>query len=203
MHIEYTGRQTEVPPEIRDLAERKLAKLDKVLGGITDVHVVLAVDKHRHIAEVNVRSPRLSLLAAEQSTDLALSLSTVIDKLTRQAQKRVGRIREKKRRTPAKETALWTSVLAPAGGGEAGAEPAAPAPPEAGAEAAPAAEEAATHRVVQTRRTVVQSLTLAQATQALEGADEPVLVYLNAENNHVNVLFRRADGTLGIVEPEV
>ena len=47
MKIEYTGRQTEVPPELRPLAERKLRKLARVLPGITHVHVMLAADKHR------------------------------------------------------------------------------------------------------------------------------------------------------------
>ena len=62
MRIEFTGRQTEVSPELRALTERKLRKLERVLHGISDVHVVLASDKHRQIAEVSVHSPHLRAL---------------------------------------------------------------------------------------------------------------------------------------------
>ena len=64
--IEYTGRQTEVPPALKKLAERKLRKLERVLGRITHVHVVLAADKHRLSAEVSVNSPHLTLSATDE-----------------------------------------------------------------------------------------------------------------------------------------
>ena len=47
MRIEYTGRQTEVSRELRALAERKLAKLARVLPGITHAHVILTSDNPR------------------------------------------------------------------------------------------------------------------------------------------------------------
>ena len=100
MKIEYTGRQTEVPPELRRLAERKLRKLAQVLPGITRAHVILTADKHRQIAEVTVRSPRLDLDRQEASSDLGVSLATVMDKLTRQAQRHLGKLRERKREAP-------------------------------------------------------------------------------------------------------
>ena len=96
MQIEFTGRQTEVPPRLRALAERKLGKLSRTLRGITHAHVVLTTDKHRQIAEVRLRSRHLALAAQEESADLAAALGTVMDKLTRQAQRYVGRRRERK-----------------------------------------------------------------------------------------------------------
>src|SRR4030095_7761974 len=67
VQIEYTGRQTDVTPALKTLAERKLKKLERVLGRVTRVHVVLAVDKHRQFAEVTVHSPHLTLAATEES----------------------------------------------------------------------------------------------------------------------------------------
>ena len=91
MRIEFTGRRAEVGPGLRALAERKLKKLEKLLHGISDVHVVLEGDKHRQKAEVSLLSPSLSLSAAKVSTDAGTSLKTVLDKLTRQAQRIRGR----------------------------------------------------------------------------------------------------------------
>ena len=98
MQIEFTGRQTAVPPRLRAAAEKKLQKLSRTLRGITHAHVVLTADKHRQIAEVTVQSRRrkLALTAQKQSADLASSLTTVMDRLLRQAQRHVGKRRERK-----------------------------------------------------------------------------------------------------------
>jgi putative sigma-54 modulation protein len=102
MQVEYTGRQTEVPEEVKALAERKLKKLSRVLRGITHVHVILGVDKHRYLAEVSVRSPRRSLAARDVTRDLGISLAAVLDKLIRQAKRHTGKRQERKRRGPAR-----------------------------------------------------------------------------------------------------
>jgi putative sigma-54 modulation protein len=99
MLIEFTGRQTDVSPRLRALAERKLKKLSRTLRGITHAHVILTADKHRQIAEITVqcRRRRLVLSAQEESADLAGSLGTALDRLTRQALRQVGKRRERKR----------------------------------------------------------------------------------------------------------
>ena len=98
MQIEFTGRQTDISPNLRALAERKLEKLSRTLRGITHAHVILTTDKHRQIAEVTVLCRRHLLLAAQGTgPDLAGSLSSVMDKLTRQALRHVGKRRLRKR----------------------------------------------------------------------------------------------------------
>jgi ribosomal subunit interface protein len=96
MQIEYTGRQMEVPPPLRALAERKLRKLERALPRITHVHVVCTADGHRQAVEVTVQSPHLTLAAQEESPDLERSLASVMDKLIRQAQRHLGRWRRRK-----------------------------------------------------------------------------------------------------------
>ena len=102
MQIEYTGRQTEVTPRLRAVAERRLRKLARMLRTITRAHVILTADKHRRIAEVSVHSPQLNLTAQEQTADMTVSLGTVFDKLESQAQKQAGKRKERKRRGPAR-----------------------------------------------------------------------------------------------------
>jgi ribosome hibernation promoting factor len=175
--IEYTGRQTEVPPALKTLAERKLKKLERVLGRITHVHVVLAADKHRLSAEVSVNSPHLTLSATDESSDLGVSLATVVDKLTRQAQRHVGKLRHRKRRAP-KTTALWSGVMAARDG------------------------KGVAPRVIRSRRFVVKPMTVEEAVLEVEGSDEGFLVFREATTERMNVLFKRKDGNLGLIEPE-
>jgi len=110
MKIEFTARQTTVPPEIRRMAQRKLEKLARVLPGITGAHVIVTQDKHRHVAEVSVRSPRLKLTAQEEGNDLGASLTAVIARLARRAQRQRGRRRERKRRPPRAGTGARRAV---------------------------------------------------------------------------------------------
>ena len=91
MKVEYTGRQTDVPQKVRALAERKLKKLEKFVGRPLRAHVILTVDGHRRIAEVSVHSPRHDMTATEESSDMGVSVATVMDKLIRQAQRHAGR----------------------------------------------------------------------------------------------------------------
>ena len=98
MKVEYTGRQTDVPAGIRTLAERKLKKLEKLVGRPLHAHVILTVDRHRRIAEVSLHSPRHDMTATNTSPDMRVSVATVMDKLLRQAQRYVGK-RQSKRKT--------------------------------------------------------------------------------------------------------
>lgn len=179
MAIEFTGRQTEVSPEIRAFAEKKLKKLTKVLPGITNVHVILASDKHREIAEVSVHSRNLDLTAAEETSDIRMSLGTVIDKLTRQAQRHMGKLRERKRRAPSRATALWSGVMSPTA---------------VAAEGIP--------RVIRSRRFVVKPMTVDEAVLEVGASDDGFLVFRDAATERVNVLYKRKDGNLGLIEPE-
>jgi putative sigma-54 modulation protein len=176
VQIEYTGRHTEVTPTLRGLAEKKLSKLAKVLPNITNVHVILSIDKHRHCAELTVHSSHLDLAAVEESGDLSTSLTTVIDKLLRQAQKRVGKLRERKRKS--RTAAVWSGVLS------------APVPGDGGA------------RVVRSRRVVAKAMTVDEAMKQVNSTDEGLLVFRDAETERLNVLYRRKDGNLGLIEPE-
>ena len=82
MKIEFTGRQTGIPEELRRLAERKLQKVGKLLRAMTRAHVILAVDKHRQVAEVSVHSRHMDLAAVEVSANPRLSVAGAIDKLS-------------------------------------------------------------------------------------------------------------------------
>ena len=184
MQIEYTGRHTEVSKELRQLAERKLRKLARVLPRITHAHVVLARDKRRQTAEVTVLSAHLTLTAAEESADMAASLSTVMDKLARQAARHKGKLDQRKRRAPARGTAPW------------------PAAGSSGARARGSGDGDGRTRLIRSRRFVAKPMTVEEAVMEVEASPEGLLVFRDATTKRMSVLFRRKDGHLGLIEPE-
>jgi putative sigma-54 modulation protein len=178
LRVEYTGRHVEVPADVRKLGDRKIRKLARVLRGITDVHVVLAADKHRQSAEVTVHSPHLDLAAKEESTDFGVSLTAVMEKLIRQAERHTGKRRVRK------------------GGTSPRVRAAAPEPP-----LSPSREEAAP-RVIRTRRFAVKPMTVEEAALELGAGGDGVVVFRDAATERVSVLYRRKDGNLGLIEAE-
>ena len=173
MKIEFTGRQTEVPDEVRRLAERRLEKVGKLLPSLTRAHVILSADKHRQVAEVSVHSRHLDLAAVEVTTNPRLSVAGALDKLLRQAQRQRAKRRERKGSASPRLV---------------------PAAPERGGDGAP--------RVVRTRRVAVKPMTLEEAALEMGGRTDGVLVFRDAATERVGVLFRRKDGNLGLIEPE-
>jgi len=120
-----------------------------------------------------VRSKHLDLTAAEESGDQGVSLSAVMDKLTRQAQRHVGKWRTRKR----------------AGGERARVRP-------RGEEREPGP------RVIRSRRFPVKPMTLDEAALEVGSSAEGFLVFRDAATERVSVLYRRRDGNLGLIEPE-
>ena len=170
----------DVTDTIRRLGDRKLRKLDKHLRGITDVRVILTADKRRVSAEVNVHSPHLDLAATEASTDAAVALSTVMDKLIRQAERRVGKMRVRKGGGRSRPVSVRTS----------------PAP------ALTSPREAPGPRVIRSRRFAVKPMTIEEAALEVGSSADGVLVFRDAATERVSVLFKRKDGNLGLIEPE-
>ena len=181
MRVEYTGRHTAVSDSVRRLGDRKLRKLARHLRGITDVRIILSADKHRHSAEVTVHSPHLDLAATEESDDVAVSLSTVMDKLIRQAERRVGKQRVRKGGGRSRPASVRTAPVLPVDG-----------PPA----------EAPGPRVIRSRRFAVKPMTIEEAALEVGASADGVLVFRDASTERVKVLYRRKDGNLGLIEPE-
>ena len=99
MNIEYVGRHVTLDSSLRELTEEKIAKLARFLGEPVDVHVTLANEKHRQIAEVRVLQKRGELLAKEESADLLESLRLALDKVDGQARKLSERRATRRRRS--------------------------------------------------------------------------------------------------------
>jgi len=174
VQIEYTGRHTDVTPALKALTEKKLAKLEKVLPRITQVHVILAADKHRRIAELTVHSRNLDLTATEETHDFTASLTTVIDRLVRQAQKHRGKIKERKREGSVRTGAPGRAAGAGDGRG----------------------------KVVKSRRFVAKPMTVDEAVLEVNASNEGLVVFRDAATERLNVLYKRKDGNLGLIEPE-
>jgi putative sigma-54 modulation protein len=179
MRLQVKGRNLEVSDQIRQYAEDKLAKLDRLIKDPTRIELELAVEKNpsiadNHVAEATVWTKGPVLRAREASGDMKASIDQLVDKLERQ----VKRYRDKRR--PRKH------------GRPEGAAPE-PAPLEVSAEG-PA--------IVKTKQFAIKPMAPDEAVLQLELVGHDFFVFRNAESDAINVVYRRRDGDYGLIEPQ-
>jgi len=173
MQVLVTFRHMEATDALRQYAEQKVARVYKLMRHPIEAHVVLSVNKRRHVAEIILSGEHLHVNATEETGDLYSAIDLAMDKIERQIQKRVTKRNAHKHALPA----------------------AAPAPP-------PPAKRARAPRVT-TERVAVEPMTLAEAVRRLSRNSAEFLFFHNEATDLLSVLYRRKAGGYGLIEPEV
>lgn len=177
MRIDFTGRQFEIGSDLRRYTEERLRKITRLLGDGYEMHVILAAEKHRRIAEITLKFRDHTLVGVEETVDPRTSISGALNKLERQAVSLLERRRARKRR-PRPASAILLNVL--------GAEPV----------------RHDEHRVIETERVPIKPMTVEEAIAALDESRGGAVVFRNSVTERVNVIYHRPDGKLGLIEPE-
>jgi putative sigma-54 modulation protein len=102
MNVEFTGRQYEITPNVRKEVETGLNKIRKILGDKFETKVVLAVEKHRHKAEITITPRNGPIVGLAQATDMLSAVNEALDHLHKQALKYKTKWLSKKRKASKK-----------------------------------------------------------------------------------------------------
>ena len=84
MQIDLTGHHVELTTPLRDYVNSKMERLERHFDQVTDIHVVLSVEKLRHKAEATMRISGGSLFADATEEDMYAAIDALTDKLDRQ-----------------------------------------------------------------------------------------------------------------------
>jgi len=196
MNVEYTGRQYDVTPTNRKDVEAGLSKIRKILRKAFDTKVVLAVEKHRHKAEITINSRVGPLVGLAQAGDMKAAIGEALEHLEKQAVKNKTRIITKKRRN---HNGKWHE--------EAPLELVAKAVAAASAPASsmlvhrfPAVSKSAEVHVVRSEEAVaIRPMTLEEAIKEAHFRDRDVFVFRDPKGK-VMVLHRTRDGKMELIE---
>lgn len=91
MKVHYTGRHMELTEPLKQHTKERLDKMATYLDDIIDVHVILGVEKHRHDAEITLKTRAGAFVASATTDDMYQSISQAMDKLEAQAHKQQGK----------------------------------------------------------------------------------------------------------------
>jgi putative sigma-54 modulation protein len=178
MDMTVTGRHVDVTPAIREYAAKKLDHIGIDFPRVLSAHYILEVDKFRHIAELVLQcGNHITIEAREVSEDLYASIDRVVDKVMRQMRKYKTKMQ---RHRPRKAVAFHVDEHVVTHDLH---------------------EEDGTTRIVHTEKFAIKPMFVDEAVLQLELSDSQFLVFLNAESEKVNVIYRRARGDFGLIEP--
>lgn len=189
MRLALTGRNLTITPALRQVVTRRLGKLDRLMhGSILSAQIALQVQKDRVKADVRVRTRGDHELSGHgEATTARASVVDAIAKVEHQASKIKGKWEARKRQTVVLKGDGADVVAAPASRSRR-----APAPV--------VEPEAPSVRVVRVRRSSPKPMRLEDALLRVDAAPGSVVVFRDAGLDRVQVLVRRADGHVGLVE---
>jgi putative sigma-54 modulation protein len=98
MQINVSGHHVEVTDSLQQYVETKLEKLERHSDRITNVHVILRVEKQGQKAEATVRIQGGDVFAEAESEDLYAAIDMLVDKLDRQLIKQKEKMKDHKAR---------------------------------------------------------------------------------------------------------
>jgi len=84
MQVSVTGHHVEVTDSLRTHVEEKIGKLKRHFDNVTDVHVILTVEKLAQKAEATVQVSGAKLFADDAQEDMYQAIDNMVDKLDRQ-----------------------------------------------------------------------------------------------------------------------
>jgi len=190
MNVEITGRHVLITPAIRTYVMKRLRKFDRFFGANSSFHVIIGVEKERHTAEILLKSKLLDLTGKGETGDMYTSIVRAIEKLERQALKsKSRRIETKRQKAKAKSVEEKSGVSLVKGSARSGRKR------PAGIQQAAAGAAAILEEGVPKRAIAVE-----EAVAALGQSEYPFVVFRNVESGSVNILYRRRDGSLSLVQ---
>ena len=174
MKIVYTARKVNLRDNFKERVEKKLKKLEKLFSEEAVVNVVVTLEKNRQTVEITIRDRGIVYRAESTMPEMNDALDRVMDILVRQIRKKQTRL--EKRLKPGSINDIIAGI------------------PEEDAQ-----EDE--YRVVRTKQVIVKPLTVEEAILEMNLINHDFFMFINAETNDVNVVYRRKNGDYGVLEP--
>jgi putative sigma-54 modulation protein len=175
MRLDITGRHVEITAPLRQLIEKRLARLERVLNdAAVSAIITLTKEKYRLRTEIAVHTRGDHVLRGNgESSGWAVSIRQATDKIEQQAQTLKGKWNDRKRKGARVARQVDDAAV-----------PAAPAP-----------------RIVRARYPV-KPMSIEDAALRLESGKDTFVVFRNSDTESVSILYRRKDGNLSLIEPD-
>ncbi len=176
MNFIISGKNIEITAGLKDNIERKLGKLERYFTPDTEIIVTLSVEKERQKIEVTIPVKGDIIRSEQESTDMYVSIDLVEEVIERQLRKYKNKLVAKHQAGGNFNQTFVESEDEVAGSDEI--------------------------RIVRTKRFGIKPMFPEDACMQMDLLGHNFFVFSNAETEEVNVVYKRKDGSFGLIEPE-
>ncbi len=169
------GKNIDVTPGLKDAVESKLGKLQRYFIPDTEIHVTLSVQKEHQKIEVTIPVKGNIIRSEQESDDMYVSIDLVEEVIERQLRKYKNKLVAKNQEGNNFSKTLFET------------------------EESIEDDEV---KIVRTKRFGIKPMYPEDACVQMELLGHNFFVFFNAENEEVNVVYKRKDGSFGLIEPE-
>jgi len=175
MRITISGKNIDVTPGIRAAIEEKLAKLDKYFNAETDASVTLSVEKNRQKIEVTIPLKGTVIRSEQVSSDMYASIDMVEESIEKQLNKYRKKFVTKKHGAESFTSDFFDVDLD---------------------------DDDEEIKIERVKRFGMKPMYPEDACIQMDLLGHNFFVFLNAETDTVNVVYKRKGDTYGLIEPE-
>ena len=186
MKFIISGKNIEVTPGLRDTIEQKLGKLERYFTPETEIIVTLSVEKDRQKIEVTI--PVKGNITIRQNRQV-VSMYVSIDLVKKSSERQLRKYKNKL--VARSQGSIPTSLPPPAMHLKKNSLRKKQTP-----------QKTMSTRIVRTKKFGIKPMFPEDACIQMELLGHNFFVFSNAETDEVNVVYKRKDGTFGLIEPE-
>jgi putative sigma-54 modulation protein len=180
MQVNITFRNMFATDALRAHVEDKLGKVvDKYLDKVTEAHVTLSLERYLQQADINLHAGQFHIRGKEKSEDMYASIDLAIDKIERQLKKHKERLKSHR---PAHVHAhgpvrVRYEIFSPSD------------------------IEGMAPEVIRSDEFLAKPMSVEEALMQMDLLNNDFLVFTRPETSDVNVIYRRKDGSYGLIAP--
>ena len=174
MQLNITARHLDLTPALSDYVHRKVEKAQRYFDSIVWAQTTLAVEKHRHIAEIVIHTPGNTFRAKGEAGDLY----SAVDLAAHKIDLHLSRIKDKKKNhRNGKDSARFQPVAVhfpefPLSSGN----------------------------VTEVAKVILEPRSLTRAIRDLNSQQKPFLIFINERTNQVSAVYKKGKEGIGLVE---
>lgn len=176
MKVSVRGKNLEVTAALREYLEKRVDKLARYFDSPLDVQAVLSVEKENRVVELTCFVEGIVLRGVTSNADMYAAIDLVVDKIVRQIHKYKTRLARRFK----KETGFKPDAYVPE---------------------VPVQEEAID--VVRRKHFAVRPMSVEEAIMQMNLVGHDFFMFFNADTEIMNVVYRRKNGSYGLIEPEL
>jgi putative sigma-54 modulation protein len=177
MEITVTFRHIDASESLKAYAEEKVSKMDKYFDFPVEAHIVLAVEKFRRSADVTLNVNGTLIKGVVETEDMYSAIDQVMDKIEKQVKRNREKMRDRRAEARKNETALGRS------------------------EPEEAADSGTEELRIEVEKIVAKPMDAEEAAMQFNLSQQDFMVFRNSRSREINVIYRRKDGNLGLMEP--